>query len=194
MRIAIIAWGSLVWKPTDRGVTLRLRTPDDWRTDGPRLPVEFARISCDGSLTLVVVPSYPKEVTTLWSVSAHHHLNEAIRNLASREGITENLEAIHGVFRSGLPIGSVDRDVATTIHSWLLKRPRLDAAIWTGLGTHPTRWRDRGYEEGFTPDNALSYLRSLRGDGGHPAFEYLMKAPAQVTTPVRQRATEEGII
>lgn len=194
MRIAIIAWGSLVWRPTDRGVTLRLRTPDDWRTDGPHLPVEFARISRDGSLTLVVVPGYTNRVRTLWSVSAHHDLNEAIRNLAGREGITENLEAIHGVLQSGLPIGSVDRDIATTIHSWLLKHPRLDAAIWTGLGTHPTTWRDHGYEEGFTPDNALLYLRSLRGDADHPAFDYLMKAPAQITTPVRERATDEGII
>lgn len=194
MRIAIVAWGSLVWRPTDRGVRLRLHTADDWRRDGPRLPVEFARVSCDGSLTLVVVPGYPNRVTTLWSVSAYDNLNDAIRNLASREGITKNLDPIHGVFRSGLPIGSVDRNIAAAVHGWLLEHQPLDAAIWTGLGTHPTRWHDHGYEDGFTPDNAISYLRSLRGDPGHPAFEYVMKAPAQITTPVRQRAKDERII
>lgn len=48
MAIAILGWGSLIWCPGN----LRIRGP--WRHDGPVLPIEFARISADGRLTLVV--------------------------------------------------------------------------------------------------------------------------------------------
>jgi hypothetical protein len=156
--------------------------------------VEFARISRDGSLTLVVVSGYPAEVTTLWSIGAHNNLEGAIQNLAGRECITKNFESIHGIRRDGSPIGSVDGQIASTVHDWLLEQPSLQAAIWTGLGTQPSRWRDHGYEEGFTVDNALSYLRSLQGDKNHPTFEYMRRAPRQVLTQVRRRAKDEGII
>lgn len=194
MDVAMLAWGSLVWRPTHAGATLQLHTPGQWEQDGPWLPVEFARISCDRALTLVVIPSYPAKVRTLWSVSAHQNLEKAIRNLAGREGITKDLESIHGVLRDGSRIGAVDGGIASTVHAWLLEHPALDAAIWTGLGTHPGRWRDHGYEEGFTPDNALSYLRSLQGEEHHPALEYMRRAPEQIATPVRQRAKDQGII
>lgn len=192
MEIAILAWGSLVWRPTHCGETLALQVPGQWAKDGPSLPVEFARISRDGSLTLVVVPDYPHHVTTLWSVSAHQELEPAIRNLATRECITENLASIHGVRKDGSRTGSVDERIASIVLDWLLARPTLGAAIWTGLGTQPSRWRDRGYAEGFTPDNALSYLRSVQDDETHPVHEYMRRTPAQIRTPVRQRASEEG--
>ncbi|MDF1595105.1 MAG: hypothetical protein P1T08_03235 [Acidimicrobiia bacterium] len=192
MEIAILAWGSLIWRPTHCGETLALQVPGQWEQDGPSLPVEFARISRDGSLTLVVVPGYPHQVRTLWSVSSHKELDPAIRNLATREGITENLSSIHGVRRDGSRIGSVDDRIASTALGWLLERPTLDAVIWTGLGTQPGRWRDRGYTEGFTPDNAVSYLRSLQDEETHPAHEYMRRTPAQITSPIRQRATAEG--
>jgi hypothetical protein len=192
--IAIVAWGSLVWRPTNCGVTLQLRSAGQWEQDGPSLPVEFARISRDGCLTLVVVPDYPHRVTTLWSVSAQHDLVMAIQNLAGRECITENLESIHGVDRDGNSIGTVDAGIASAVHGWLSQRPSLGAAIWTGLGTQPSRWRGHGYDAGFTADNALSYLRSLEDDQSHPAFDYMRRAPEQITTPVRRRAHEEGIV
>ena len=48
MRIAVIGWGSLLWSPR----TLPLA--GTWSSDGPVLPIEFARISVDGRLTLII--------------------------------------------------------------------------------------------------------------------------------------------
>lgn len=193
--IGILAWGSLVWRPTHCETTLELRTPGQWEPDGPPLPLEFARISRDGSLTLVVVPDYPHLVTALWSVSAFDDLDAAVRNLAARECIRTNLSSIHGVDQDGSPIGSVPMPIASTVHQWLRDHPASpQAAIWTGLGTQPSRWRQRGYDDGFTPDNAIAYLRSLRDDQDHQAFEYLRRTPEQIKTPVRPRAEEERIV
>lgn len=196
MEIAVLGWGSLIWRPTHCDTTLELRHPGHWEPDGPTIPIEFARISRDGSLTLVVVPEYPHIVTTLWSMSAHQTLDPAIRNLAARECITENLNSIHGVGRDGSIIGSSNEEIATTVESWLGdQEDSLGAAIWTGLGTQPRRWRDRGYREGFTQANALSYLRSLQADENHPAFEYIRRTPEQIMTPIRkQQAYEEGLL
>lgn len=46
--IACIGWGSLIW---DRR---NLDVDGVWRVDGPMLPVEFARQSGDGRVTLVL--------------------------------------------------------------------------------------------------------------------------------------------
>ncbi len=48
MPIAVVAWGSLVWCPGSLAMKTR------WRRDGPRLPIEFARISQDDRVTLVI--------------------------------------------------------------------------------------------------------------------------------------------
>ncbi len=142
----------------------------------------------------MVVPDYAHAVATLWTKSAHRELDPVIRNLAARECITENLNSIHGVRRDGSTVGSVKEAVASTVHHWLQeKEDAVCAAIWTGLGTQPRRWRDHGYRDGFTQGNALAYLRSLQGDENHPAFEYVRNTPEQIMTPVRRQAREEGL-
>jgi len=193
VRVAVLGWGSLIWHPTDNGVTLDLETPGLWECDGPNLPIEFARISQDGRLTLVVLPSSAETVITLWSVSA---LNEsaAVLNLAAREGTTKNVDAIHGVRMDGSKIGGVDAEVAAHVHTWMSERPALSAVIWTGLGTGLSRWREKGYKDGFSVDNAISYFRSLEGDAADRAFKYLRNAPAQIDTRVRQNAKAAGLI
>ena len=46
MKIAILAWGSLL-----RSETMKI---GKWQIDGPFLPLELSRISNDGRLTLVI--------------------------------------------------------------------------------------------------------------------------------------------
>ena len=53
MQVAVIDWGSLISSPGILGLQSR------WHHDGPPLPVEFARISRDNRLTLVIHPPSP---------------------------------------------------------------------------------------------------------------------------------------
>ena len=49
MRIACLAWGSLLWK------TGPLRLASGWKDDGPVLPIELARVGDKGELSTVVL-------------------------------------------------------------------------------------------------------------------------------------------
>lgn len=80
MKIAFLGWGSLIWDPRNLQIT------GSWETDGPLLPVEFARVSQDGILTLVLYP----DVSVLWARAAHRDLQQAIDNLRRREGTSTN--------------------------------------------------------------------------------------------------------
>jgi hypothetical protein len=48
MKIAVLAWGSLIWDPDT------LKVADDFSLSGPCLPIEFSRISKGERLTLVI--------------------------------------------------------------------------------------------------------------------------------------------
>lgn len=193
MSVVVLGWGSLIWRPTDHGFTLDLRTPGLWGCDGPRLPMEFARISRDGSLTLVIVPELNKTALSLWSVSALDE-HAAVQNLAGREDIRKDLGSIHGVRLDGSRIGRADEGVATRVHGWLRERDGLTSAIWTGLGVSPSRWRKAGFRDGFSVDNAITYLGSLRGEMADRATEYVRRAPMQIDTEVRRRASALGLV
>jgi hypothetical protein len=59
----------------------------DFEPIGPRLPIEFCRISRDGRLTLVIDESFGVPCTTYSALSAFGDLNAAIENLRDREGM-----------------------------------------------------------------------------------------------------------
>ena len=85
MKIAVLGWGSLIWCPKD----LKIKDKN-WKEDGPKLPIEFARISKDRRLTLVIYNKYINEkknwVQTLWNIMDVESIGEAIVNLGTREG------------------------------------------------------------------------------------------------------------
>lgn len=182
MRIAIVAWGSLVWQPANAHGELAVADASMWRHDGPRLPIEFARISSDGRLTLVVLPDEAKPVVTLWRRSAFDGLTDAITNLAARE-TNAPLDRIHAVDTSGSVNGDPDPRVTDGVRGWLDSRSDVDAAIWTGLPPGH-RWVDLGYGR-FSPQAAIDYLASLEGNTRARAAEYIQRAP--ITTDLRPR-------
>jgi len=174
----VLAWGSLVWQP--RNVHGELSMAGDWQMDGPELPIEFARLSSDGRLTLIVTPGYPHLSRVLWAISGFDRLDAAVANLAARE-TNAPIDRIHGI-EAGRPIGSPDPSVIETASNWLDDKPYLDAVIWTGLGPGP-RWG----ADGWTVESAVGYVDSLAGPTRGAAVEYIERAPRQIDTPVRRR-------
>lgn len=166
--IACIGWGSLVGDP---GV---LRCIGDWKSDGPVLSVEFARVSKNGRLTLVLTPN-AQMVQTLWTEVDYRSPKEAQSALAGREG-----SPIHAI---GLWPGPSPRHAvgADRIASWAAAR-NIDAVVWTAL-----RPKFDG-QDGIAPVDAaaaIAYIKGLDSDTLAKALEYIEGAPAQVHTGFR---------
>jgi gamma-glutamylcyclotransferase (GGCT)/AIG2-like uncharacterized protein YtfP len=177
VKIAIIGWGSLIWNPAD------LPHSGSWHAGGPALPIEFSRISPDGRLTLIIDPRHGSRVVSRYSESPRATLAEAVRDLAARELCSE--DGI-GFLDLRTPAHSRERypeqvEVRPVLESWCRTRA-LDGAVWTALP--PTFERRTGLP--FTTDNAVAYLDSLSGADRERAFDYVRKAPAEVSTPVRE--------
>lgn len=181
MRIAVLGWGSLVWDPKTLVEHLVGADLGAWATDGPLLPVEFARASDEGKgrLSLVIVPSMPL-VQVLWNVMQTQNLDVAIRELRHRERtstkkigyinlITGNFECQHG------------QPIIELIQKWVKAKEVFDAVIWTDLESNFSEVQKRELSE----TTAVAYVQSLTGDTYIEAKNYILKAPAQVQTMFR---------
>jgi hypothetical protein len=173
MGIVVLGWGSLLW---EQGV---LRLTSRWRTDGPRLPIEFARLSDRGRLTLVIHPESPAQ-QTYWAISALPTIDEVRANLQARESCP-TIDPIHGLTRDGTVHGAVSQDVRATILAWLTDHDDCDGVVWTGLRP---KWTAG---ETFSVEAAIARLGGLQ----ETARDYITKAPPQIQTPVRARARTE---
>ena len=183
--IAVLGWGSLIWCPGG----LRIRTL--WRPDGPRLPIEFARISQDDRLTLVIHPASPDQ-PTYWALSELTTLNDARENLKSRE--KSKSSDIHHVLRDGSASDGASQQTIRTITEWIAQRPAVAAVVWTGL---PSNWQEkRG--RAFSEEDAIGFLSDLEAarDRAKAAYErareYLTNTPSVVDTPLRQAMRARG--
>lgn len=177
MKIAIIGWGSLIWNPAG------LPYHGVWETGGPRLPIEFCRISKDGRLTLIIDETHGTEVTSRWSTSPRSSVEQAVSDLVAREvcgaegiGFLDCTSGEHSRQRH-----RSQPDVLATIDRWCVTGG-LDAAIWTAL---PFTFVGRAGRS-FSVPNALDYLDSLSGSTREKALEYVRNAPDEVDTPVRR--------
>ena len=74
MTTVCLGWGSLIW---DQCRAAELPTRGCWHKDGPFLPIEFARVSSNGRLTLVIMPD-AKLVPVQWAKLDVDSLDEAI--------------------------------------------------------------------------------------------------------------------
>ncbi|MCW6159828.1 MAG: hypothetical protein LVQ95_01925 [Candidatus Micrarchaeales archaeon] len=168
-KIAVIGFGSLVWDPRE------LKLADgEWHKDGPKLPVEFARVSQDGRLTLVIAPEL-KPQPTRWAYSGCRTLGEAKADLAKREGPTP--EKNIGALKKGEK-GSDATEQA--IASWCEKKG-LDGVVWTKLSPKAPD----GSERIITPEEAVAYVKSLE-DRLKNAKRYIEMAPEEIDTPTRR--------
>jgi len=178
MKIAYIGWGSLIWNQGS------LKLKGTWQSDGPYLPVEFARVSQDRRLTLVLYRG-ASPVQTLWTYAEDENLNAAIKGLKIREGASANRIGYLSL-RNGKSRCRVIEDLVFVIESWL-KDKGLDAAVWTDL---PANFAERT-GMAFTSENAISYLKSLEGEALAAARNYIVNAPASIDTPIRRAVGED---
>lgn len=171
MRIACIGWGSLIWDKRE------LNVDDNWKTDGPNLPVEFARQSNNGRMTLVICEA--KTVRTLWTTFNTNILDDAIDSLRKREQTT--IQNIHSISTKGIVTG-----VPAIISEWLVQKG-LDAAIWTGL--RPKFNNADGVKP--TLKEVIEYLKKLNGTALQNAKEYIQRTPSQIETEYRSQIVKE---
>jgi len=176
--IACIGWGSLIW---DRR---NLDVDGHWRPDGPMLPIEFARQSSDGRITLVLGRRFAS-VPALWSVFNTRDLEQARESLRVRENIPRSHadESIAQWRRDENPVSEPD----ATISTWAAGK-NLEAAVWTNL---PPKYD--GIDGRVPTENeVIAYLRTLEGQARAAAEKYVRRAPRQIGTAYR-RAIETAL-
>ena len=180
MKIAVLGWGSLIWQPKD----LKFDANIGWKENGPVLPIEFARISKDGRLTLVITP-YGTEVPTLYSISSFDNLDLAVLNLAVREG--SGRMSIGSYNKSKDEFSPIDFSFKENIKNWI-QTTDFDAVIWTNL---PENWKIRNEEKvvvkTIDPKDRINYLQNLKGAESALAEEYIRNAPKQIATKYRNQ-------
>lgn len=170
MKIVCLGWGSLI---EDSG---KLLIDGEWHNDGPHLPIEFARQSQNGRITLVIHESF-SSVPTLWANMTVEEKDGAIESLKTRERtVTKN---VHSILSHSEPHNEIERIVLT----WIQEKG-IDCAIWTGLppkfngtsGTIPTLDDLREYIERQYKKDRLKFSEIEK---------YIRKTPEQVQTVYR---------
>ena len=172
MKVAYLGWGSLVWDPRD------LQFRSEWFSDGPLLPLEFARESRDRRITVVITSGSPF-VRSLWTLSSLGSVESARANLAAREGIADEKVACSiGVWQGTSQNKS---EVDLEIGSWA-SRLNLDAVVWTNL-----KARFDGQHRLASADEIVGHMRKLSHEQRAAAERYVRKAPRQIDTPYRRQ-------
>jgi hypothetical protein len=179
--IGVLGWGSLISNPDGDALIgqLPLKIKGKFCHGGPLLPLEFSRISKDGRLTLVIDSAHGTPCETFYAICATQNLNDAIQNLAAREGTS--IWQVHSAIAGEDYSDSVRRGIG----EWS-RRNQLSKVIWTGL---PPKFSFQNVAE-FSTEAAIEYLKSLTGVMRQKAFDYIATAPPTIKTPVRAMAKE----
>src|SRR5690348_6923778 len=117
--IVCLGWGSLIWDPRD--LPLVDPRPELWQADGPELPIEFARVSGGGRLTLVIDEHAPA-IRVLWSEMSVTSLEGAVAALRKREGTKTSWI---GRWSNGVGIDCID-----AIDEWARSR-KFEGVVWS---------------------------------------------------------------
>lgn len=183
MKIAILGWGSLIWNPQNLNYNKEL----GWNTEGPYLPIEFSRISSNGRLTLVIEKN-AEMLKTLFAISHYEKLDEALLDLAVREGCSKGKIGYCYKDKSGVICDPKDFKFQSDIEKWMVTNDDIDAVLWTNLSV---KFYDTiGLK--LTVENIINYLETLDENIKPLAEEYIRKAPKQIDTKMR-RAIEERL-
>lgn len=182
MKIAILAWGSLVWEPRN------LQTKTGFVPVGPVIPIEFSRVSQDKRLTLVIDEANGAPSLTYVAQSAHGDIETAKKNLKEREG----MKHVNGVGFIDLATNAVSKrakerhpEALESIRLWA-KASGYDGVIWTALASN--FHEDGRAGQPFSVDAAMEYLGGLNEPERDAALNYIRSAPVEVASPIRAAA------
>lgn len=181
-RIAILGWGSLLWDLDD----LAPRVSGAWAMRaGPRLPMEFSRISVKRRMGLVLCldPATGSHCATHAIASIRHELTEARADLAARERAP--VSRIGWALADGRGESRL-APVPPLIAAWCRARGWA-GAVWTDL--EPNFRQTTG--EAFSIAAGKAYLRTLRGESLAEAHRYIRNAPWTTRTPLRRALTRD---
>jgi len=147
--------------------------------DGPLLPIEFARISQDKRLTLVICPEAERQ-QVLWAKMKTNSLEDAIDHLRKREETTEKRIGFIELsdqksYRCGVLSGILEE-----IRNWAGIK-KLSSVIWTDL---PPNFKIKTNYE-LNAKNVIEYLNSLLIGDKKRAELYIRKTPKQIRTKMR---------
>jgi len=182
MNIAILGWGSLIW---DLEI-LEPHVEGDWQmATGPRLPMEFSRISPKRKMGLVVCldPEAGVACETHVIRSARADIHAAVDDLAARERAP--LARIGAWHNSGISQGRMPT-VVGQVEKWC-RAYGWAGAVWTDLEPNFHAYTERA----FDVDAAVAYLKTLDGENLTEAVNYIDSAPAQTRTPLREALKDD---
>lgn len=178
MKIACLGWGSLIWDPRE------LPVRRGWFDDGPMLPIEFARESSDGRITLVLTPE-ASPVRSLWAIMSVEEIESAKSALAVREGLRkdEHIEKWIGWWSAE---ARFEGRAIDEIEAWASSLS-LDAVVWTAL---PPGFKGN---RGPVPEahEIVDHLNDLGCEARRHAEAYVRRAPLQIDTNIRRRLEVE---
>ncbi len=179
MNIAILGWGSLIWKPENLEID-KTKGKNGWLKNGPELPIEFARISGGKRLTLVISKLVGTPTKTFYAISNFRYLDQAICDLFRRENCKK--QTCIGYFLKKNKDFRSRFEISGIIEDWLNSKKDIDAVIWTDLEEN----FHEIYEKPFSQENVISYLMGIPQNQIAAAEEYIRKTPAIVNTPIRK--------
>ena len=183
MTIAILGWGSLIWDTRNLKIDMSIGD-NGWNSNGPYLPIEFARISNDGRLTLVIKNGV-QDKQVLYSISLYKNMDEAVLDLAVRENCGKN--KIGKYLKDKNVFTPIDFNYKEKIANWIKLEQDIDAVIWTNLSGS---FKDKiGLD--LSETNAVNYLTHLTLEVQAKAEEYIRKAPVQIDTKIRNEIEDK---
>ena len=172
-----LGWGSLVWSPGDLPIS------GDWQEDGPSLPIEFARHSSDGRITLVIETN-AEPIPVLWTQLQVQSIEDARIALAQREGVC--LSKFPRSIGHWTQKGLFSRGGTNTVDEWAKAKCAV-GVVWTELLP-----RFGGKQMVPSCNQVVDYLRSRDDLVRGLAEEYVRKAPLQIQTAYR-KAIEDSL-
>lgn len=153
MKIAYLAWGSLLWDYS------LLKLKSQWLESSLQLPLNFSRISDKGKgrLTLVIDNETGKLNSIFISLTKITNLNKAINQLKQREKTKKSnigyVNSSDNSFRSNI----LNKEQIQKIFE-LSIRNNLDAIIWTDI---PPNFKEITGNK-INTQNALNYINSKK--------------------------------